>query len=493
MSVRKLMTGIVLLASIVLLTACGAAKVAVEGPEEVVGGRKRTADGRMEVTKEAREDFQKALDALAEAEQAGLTKEKCEKVADMFEEVADDHGNMVEALYNIGAIYRKCGMKKEAIDAFEETLDVDPKHQLSLTHLAVYKLEDGDVKGAEKQLTEAINVGKNRLDAVPAYANLAHILREKGNKGRKKAYEEALLNLRRALAIEAKYMPALYELAMLYFDMAIHQKKSSLLTLSKLVCDQAIKLDPEYGLIFHVVGQLNMVEGNLVDALKNFEAAFSKDPSLFESFMNFAAINLNFRGYEQAKAAFEKAIALQPDSYDAHMGLGVALRGLGDYAGAKAEYNRAKEIDPKRTDYIFNLGLLAMDYENQGTPEDYRKAAAIFEDFRKNATKAHKKDPDGKKGKEKSWYAKAGARIKQANKAEKQIEEALKEMEEMKKLEEEMAKREAEAKAMMEKAKELEEKEAAGEAVGGGEQVDWEAEEAPEGAGQEPAPEAGEK
>jgi tetratricopeptide (TPR) repeat protein len=143
------------------------------------------------------------------------------------------------------------------------------------------------------------------------------------------------------------------------------------------------------------------------------------------------------------------------------MGLGVAARGLGDFKLARAEYKKASEIDPQRTDYIFNLGLLAMDYENDGTPAGYAKAQAIFEKFIKHATPAHQKDPDGK-GPELSWVEKAKKRVEACKKAIHDIKQAEKEMAELKKLQAQQAKEARELAEKQKRAEELAAKEAAG-------------------------------
>lgn len=470
---------------VVFVAGCGGA-AATGGKGTGAGeGAEVGPDGQRVISKEAREEFAAAVEKYKAAEAAGWTPESCKSVADRFADVAKATNNMPEALYDVGAVYRKCKMLPEAKSAFETTLKHHPNHQLAMTHLATMELEAGNTAGAEEWLRKAVAAGKNTLDVVPAYVNAATLLRIRGKeKGDKDSFRKAEANIRRALAIESKFMPALYQLALLYLDVAVSEKKMSYVTLATLVCNQGIALNPEYGPIYHALGQIYLYKNELVEALKAFESAFTKDPSLFASYMNFAAINLSFRGFEGAKLAFEKAIALNPKSYDAHIGIGVALRGLNDYEGAKAEYQKAAEIDPQRTDYIFNVGLLEMDYLNQGTVEGYEKAKQVFVKFLEKATDRHKVDPDGK-GPMLSWYAKAEARIKKCDDNAKAIVEAQKEMAEIERLQAEQAKREAEMKAQLEKAKELEKREAAGEqAPGGG--VDLEGEEG-EGAQGEPA------
>ena len=448
-----------------LAMGCGGAKGAGGAKSGDQAGVAVGPDGQRVISKKAREDFQDAVEKWKAAEKAGWTEASCKSMADDFKNLAKRYNNMQEALYNVGVVYRKCNMEKEAREAFNETLSKHPNHQLAMTQLAVMHLEKGEMQAGEDMLRKAVGAGMATLEAVPAYVNAATILRMKASQksgGDDESFQKAQMNLRRALAIDSKYMPALYQLAMLYLDMAITKKKKSYLTLASLVCTQGIGLDPEYGPIYHALGQVFLHKNQLVKALQSFETAFKKDPNLFASYMNFGAINLNFRGYQEAKMAFEKAIALDPKSYDAHIGLGVALRGLEDYEGAKAEYKKASEIDPKRTDFIFNMGVLEMDYLNNGTPEGYEKAKAVFKKFLNKANDNHRVDPDGKGG-QISWVDKAQKRVEQCDKNIEMIKQAEQEMREMEKLAAEQAKREAEAKAAMERAKELEKKEAAGE------------------------------
>jgi len=440
------------------LLGCGGAGAGGAGKKEGVTIK---PDGTRVISEKAKNSFAEAVEVYKQSEAAGWTSSGCEKTVKEFREIAEDYG-MEEASYNVGVVYRKCKMMDKAKEAFNDTLKAFPKNQLAMTQLAVMELESGNEKRAEDMLRKAVGAGQSSLEAVPAYVNAATILRQRGKKNKDdEAFKKAEMNLRRALAIDSKYMPALYQLAMLYLDQAITKNKSSFLTLSLLVCSQGIKLNPEYGPIYHVYGMVLLQKKRLVDALKAFETAFQKDKELYASYMNFGAINLNFRGYTEAKTAFEKAIALNPKSYDAHIGLGVALRGLNDFAGAKAEYQKASQIDPNRTDYIFNVGVLEMDYTNDGTVAGYQKAKKVFQKFLSRLNPVHKEDPDGK-GPLLSWEEKARIRVKKCDENVKLIQDAEKEMAEMEKLQKEQAKREAEMKAAMEKAKELEQKEAEG-------------------------------
>ncbi|MBN2672291.1 MAG: tetratricopeptide repeat protein [Deltaproteobacteria bacterium] len=459
---KQVVKSIVILSAASLLVACGGSRGKTDSTAAKVG-----QDGQQVLTAQAKEDFLKVTEEFKAAEKMGWDSASCDKMIGHFEDVVKKH-NMADASYNVGVVYDRCGQPEKAREAFQDTISKYgdkflPTKQRSIAYLAYLDIKAGNEAAAEEKLREAVGLGRNTMEAVPAYTMAATILRVRAQEGDKEAWGKAQKALRTALAIDAKYMPALYQLAKLYYAIAKSMDKESYLTLATLVVDQALKTDPEFAPTYLVLGQIHLEKNELVEALKAFEKAFEKDPSFFEAYMSFGAINLNFRGYEDAKKAFEKAVALRPKSYDAHMGLGVAARGLGDFAMARVEYEKASQIDKARTDYIFNLGVLEMDYENQGSVAEYERAAAVFEKFIKHATPEHQKDPDGKKGPQISWVEKAQKRIENAKTAVTQIQEAEKAMAEMKKLQEEQAKREKEMAELAKQAEELAKKEAEGQ------------------------------
>ena len=86
--------------------------------------------------------------------------------------------------------------------------------------------------------------------------------------------------------------------------------------------------------------------------------------------MNYAAVNLSFRGFEQAQAAYQKALAMRPNDYDAHLGLALALRGLitdvnydTQVAAVQAELDTCKKLDAARPDAYYNEGILTQEYK----------------------------------------------------------------------------------------------------------------------------------
>jgi hypothetical protein len=112
--------------------------------------------------------------------------------------------------------------------------------------------------------------------------------------------------------------------------------------------------------------------------------------------MNYAAVNLGFRGFDQAREAYKLALALRPNDYDAHLGMALALRGPltgmeadleARIAAVQAEIDAAKKIDPTRPDAFFNEAILTQEFrvktvaDTEQTKAMYRRAAQTFATF----------------------------------------------------------------------------------------------------------------
>jgi tetratricopeptide (TPR) repeat protein len=204
--------------------------------------------------------------------------------------------------------------------------------------------------------------------------NLAIMQRKRGIEGNK----EALSNLRRALAIDAQYLPAFNEMALLYLSEAADNTKK--LDLAEVVCSQAQKIDASYAPIYNTWGLIDLRRNKIIDASAKFQKATELDPKIFEAHMNFARITIGFRGYQDAKAAYEQALSLKPNDFEAQLGLGVALRGLQENAKAEEAYEKASKMQPNRAEPYYNLGILYQDFMD-GTADNMKKARGYYQEF----------------------------------------------------------------------------------------------------------------
>lgn len=420
----KRTTGLIA-ASLLVLAACGGGdKPAAKDPSSAKGGGGGGAPA--DLSKDAQAKFNAAIDVFVEHDKKNdWSDEVCKDVASQFEAV----GKNAQALFNSGLAYQRCNDDKNAKAKFEAALAADPKFHHARAQLALYQYkadsnEDAAIGALQQAVTDA------QFQNVPALVNLAMVQMARdsaqGGQGCKDDMDCAKLNLQRALAIDDAYMPAFNQLALYYFQLAkkragavkgssksakgrqvithaSQQKRADVqqLELAALVCSQAIRKNANYAPIHNTAGLIQNELGQVNGAVSEFAAAAKLDPKFFEAQMNYAAVNLGFRGFEQAQQAYKRALAMRPNDYDAHLGLALAIRGPitgaeNNYdqlvAASQAELDAAKKIDANRPDAYYNEGILTQEFKAKAggdkakTIASLEEAKKIFQQFLEKAS-----------------------------------------------------------------------------------------------------------
>ncbi|MFO0675216.1 MAG: hypothetical protein U0169_01690 [Polyangiaceae bacterium] len=403
-----------------VLVGCGGAPPATVPKTPDVASAKKPEGPKVDRSDDAvKALFHEALEAFNGQDKKGEWNDAtCADVAKRFEAVEERKGTaFAEASFNAGLAFQRCGNDKEAKARFERSLKADPKFHNARAQLALYKFKaDGDENAAIAALQQVV------LDAqfqnVPALVALAtfQMSRDGATAGQDcpNDLECSKRNLQRALAIDDAYMPALNQLALFYFQQA--KKRAGAVTssqkgargraiatnaaiakradvqqleLAALVCSQAIRKNPSYAPIHNTAGLIQTELGQVNSAVREFQTAAQLDPKFFEAQMNFAAVNLSFRGFEAAQGAYDKAIAMRPNDYDAHLGKGLALRGLitdvnydTQVTAVQSELDSCKKLDPNRPDAYYNEGILTQEYKAK-SGGDPKKAITALEDAKK--------------------------------------------------------------------------------------------------------------
>jgi tetratricopeptide (TPR) repeat protein len=404
----KLISAVITTGLLVVLTGCGGGdKPGAKDPSGVKGG----GGGPPVLTKDEQAKFNAALDAFVEHDKKNdWSDDACKQVASQFEGV----GRSAQAIFNAGLAYQRCNDDTNAKAKFEQALQIDSKFHHARAQLALYQYkadsnEDAAIASLQQAVTDA------QFQNVPALVNLAMVQMARdsaqGGQGCKDDMDCAKLNLQRALAIDDAYMPAFNQLALYYFQLAkkragavkgtsksakgrqvithaSQQKRADVqqLELAALVCSQAIRKNPNYAPIHNTAGLIQYELGQVNGAVAEFATAAKLDPKLFEAQMNYAAVNLGFRGFEQAAQAYKKALAMRPNDYDAHLGMALAIRGPitgaeTNYdqlvAAAQAELDAAKKIDPNRPDAYYNEGILTQEFKAKAGGDKAKTIAAL--------------------------------------------------------------------------------------------------------------------
>jgi len=131
---------------------------------------------------------------------------------------------------------------------------------------------------------------------------------------------------------------------------------------------------------------------NFNGAVKSFGKARALDPGFFEAHMNYGAVNLSFRGFQEAEKAYKAALKLHPDEFDAHLGLALAIRGQINPGNRKEllkkseeHLQKARQLEPDRPETYYNEAILTQEYKAKGEEQEtipaLRKAAELYQEF----------------------------------------------------------------------------------------------------------------
>ena len=406
------------LALAVTLAACGGK------PDPKNVATVKGADGQnVEVGKEAQKNYEAALDAFIGHDKANDWNDAtCEAMAQQFlaanEQNKKDLGGkqLAPAVYNAGLAYQRCNKDDQAKKLFQQAVEIDAKFHRAKVQVALYDFKAGGDGAAEQTIQ---NLQQAVLDAEfqnpEALVNLAMLEMRRnsaqGWQGCQNDLECSKKNIQRALAVDDAYMPAFNQLAIYYLDRAREKagRKTSKvvagrkkekkidqqqLELAALVCSQAIRKNPAYAPIRNTAGLIQVELGNINDAVAQFKQAATIDPGFFEALMNYAAVNLSFRGFKQSEEAYRQALKLKPGDFDAMLGLALAIRGQindsnwdANVKEAQELLDKAKAAAPDRPETYYNAGILTQEFKVKSVSNEKEKvpildaAQALYRDF----------------------------------------------------------------------------------------------------------------
>jgi Tfp pilus assembly protein PilF len=396
--------GVLLAASAGFLVGCN--KDGPPAKDPITGQVKKTPSGTV-LTEQAAKEFGAAADEMKKHDAASdWTDAACESTAKAFQEAAAQVSGATfeEAIYDSGVSYQRCKNDAKAKAIFSDLLAKNPKYHRARVQMALYSFVEGGAKDVEKaiaELQQAVSDAEFKNEEALVHLALMQMIRDNDVKDDDgdNDFDRAKGNLQRALAINDGFMPAFNQLAIYYLESAkkkamAAEKKSAnskmrrrgvaaavevkkkadtqALELAQLVCSQAIRKNPKYAPVYNTIGLIYSELGDLSQAAASFGTARKLDAKFFEAHMNYAAVNLTFRGFDEAAKAYKDAIALRPNDYEAHLGLALAYRGaINDtnfdqmLAESQKELAAAKSIDADRAETYYNEAILVEEYKTK--------------------------------------------------------------------------------------------------------------------------------
>lgn len=220
---------------------------------------------------------------------------------------------------------------QDAIDHFEQTVNIDPSEGQTYSILSTSYYELGNNKKAIEFGKKAVELSPNEFQPNMA---LGQILSFSGDK------ESSLEYIEKAKKVEPSNSIAITMLAGLYYDLGNTEK-------SVQTFEEAIKIETEKELkanLYFNLGVLNMQLNNFQEAEDSFMSAYDLNPKDTEALEGIAQTFENAEKWRRASKFYRELIALDPENPNHYKGMSRVLIKQGDMEGATRYYEKSKKL-----------------------------------------------------------------------------------------------------------------------------------------------------
>jgi tetratricopeptide (TPR) repeat protein len=284
------------------------------------------------------------------------------------------------------ASYFEKGQYNEAIIEYANVVKIDPKdadayYRLALSHLKVG--EHTSLQQAYVALSRAVELDKTNRDAqlklgeIYLLGNEPTKAREQAEiilvstpqnqeglilKGRslmnEKRYQEAIVELKKAIEVEPKNMGTYIELARAYMFSGNPDAAEATLK-------QALSVDPHSIEILFALADFHLTRGKPDQAELIYKQALESSPQNEQVYYRQASLYQRLSKWPEVEATLQKLITLKPTDEKPHIYLGDFFAWLGQPEKALASYLRGTEVNPgslaardKLISYYLDIGKM---------------------------------------------------------------------------------------------------------------------------------------
>jgi tetratricopeptide (TPR) repeat protein len=131
----------------------------------------------------------------------------------------------------------------------------------------------------------------------------------------------------------------------------------------------AVKANPKEPNVHFGLGYLLWTQKNYPEAMREFQAELTNDPSHVQAMLYLADIDVQLNNFAEARPLLEKVIAIDPSQSLAHLDLGIILTEAGQNEKALEELLLADKLKPDEVNVHWRLGRL---YHAMGRKEESR-------------------------------------------------------------------------------------------------------------------------
>lgn len=238
-----------------------------------------------------------------------------DKSKNCYLKVLNTNPNHINALNNLGELYRRDGNSELALKTFDKILEIDPQFIGAFINKGIIYDEKNELDLAAEYYNKALKLYPKSPEA---HNNLGLTLFRKQKK------EEAKTHFKKAISFNSLYPDAYYNLGSLYFS------------------------DENYEM-----------------AIEYFLQALSKKEDYPEALNNLGLALKQVNLHKESVQSLEKANRLKPDDANTIYNLALSYKELGRTKDAIDKFNYAISLNPNVGEYILALGNTYQDSGEQ--------------------------------------------------------------------------------------------------------------------------------
>ena len=270
-----------------------------------------------------------------------------------------------DALKRAFALHQS-GRLQDALRAYRQILDVEPRHPEALEFAAAAAYQAEDFQQAADWLRRLVEIAPGNARALD---NLGGVLQKL------ERFDEAVAVHRRVLEIRGDDADA-------YFNLGNALWKLKNFDQAVAVYRQGLEFRPDDADAFYWLGRaLNEIE-QFDEAVDSYRRSLEIRPNDAETCFHLAGLLWRQKKFSEAEAAYRRLLAIQPNNMDALFCLGSCLQKQGKHDTALQAYRKAVKIEPGYAKGHGNIGyLLTLMGKLDEAEAAFRRALEIQPDF----------------------------------------------------------------------------------------------------------------
>ena len=266
--------------------------------------------------------------------------------------IVDTYTSADKAWNNIGLCYQKTGLLDDAINAYQQAIDENPKRDAFYKNLSHVYLQKGEIDKSMDVLEKIIDMDMAD-DAVYFRLGDLHLRKEK--------LEQALEAYQKVVELNPNNISAYNRLGKIFIQMGNLEDAENRL-------EQVINLAPELGKVKKIdpllvdtlidLAKIKAKTGRKEESLEIINQISKSNPSDENIYLNLANFCIELEEYKKAVALFETYLKSNPTDSRALTDLATCYAKIGNYESAIIGYKASLRMNPTNIQAMRNLKAL---------------------------------------------------------------------------------------------------------------------------------------